>query len=373
MVDDRHTPRTPQGQHVFAAPGRVNLIGEHTDYNGGTCLPIALPHVTTAAATGRDDGRLTATSRQQDGRLEIDLDDIAPGRVTGWSAYVAGVAWALRQEGHALRGADLVIDSQVPVGAGLSSSAALVCSSALALCAVSGIEVAPADLVAPTMRAESEVVGAPTGGMDQTVSLLARPGHALLIDVADHTTRHVPWDPGADGLRLLVIDTRAAHELSDGAYGERRAACEEAAERLGVDVLRLATRDDVEGLTDEVLRRRARHVVTEIDRVVETVAALADRDWFRVGALLAASHASLRDDFEVSCPELDVAVDAAVTAGALGARMTGGGFGGSAIALVREAEADEVGDRVRAAFDAKGWPTPHVLDAPASAGARRLS
>jgi len=357
---------------VFAAPGRVNLIGEHTDYNGGLCLPIALPHATYAAAARRADDRLTVTSVQREDRFESRLDDIAPGAVTGWASYVAGVAWALREAGHDLPGMDLVIDGRVPVGGGLSSSAALVCSAALAMIAAAGEDVPPDDLVSPTMRAESEIAGAPTGGMDQTVSLLGTTEHALLIDFRDHTTRQVGWDPEAAGLTLLVIDTRAAHALVDGGYAARRADCEAAAAQLGLETLRAATPADVDRLDDDRLRRRATHVVTEIARVEQVVEALAVGDWAGVGTVFAASHASMRDDFEISCPELDVVVETAVAQGALGARMTGGGFGGSAIALVRSDGADRIVDSVGAAFGERGWPAPGVLPAPASPGAHRV-
>jgi galactokinase len=222
------------------------------------------------------------------------------------------------------------------------------------------------------MRAESEVVGAPTGGMDQTVSLLAHEGHALLIDFADHSRRHLPFRPEAHGLRLLVVDTRASHELVDGGYGSRREECERAADELGVGTLREASIADLDRIDDELLRRRARHVVSEIARVAEVAASLEEGAWARVGELFIASHASMRDDFEISCAELDAVVDTALAEGALGARMTGGGFGGSAIALVREADADRVVDRVRARFAQQGWEPPVVLAAPASAGARRL-
>ena len=357
---------------VFAAPGRVNLIGEHTDYNGGLCLPIALPHATYAAAARRDDDRLTVVSVQRDDRFESRLDDIAPGAVTGWASYVAGVAWALREAGHDLSGMDLVVDGRVPVGGGLSSSAALVCSAALAMVAAADAEVTAADLVAPTMRAESEVAGAPTGGMDQTVSLLGTADHALLIDFSDHSTRQVRWAPEADGLTLLVVDTRAEHALVDGGYADRRADCEAAAAQLGLESLRAATPGDLDRLDDDRLRRRTRHVVTEIARVEQVVDALAASDWEGVGRGFIASHASMRDDFEISCDELDLVVDTAVAEGALGARMTGGGFGGSAIALVGSGDADRVAARIGAAFAERGWPAPGVLPAPASAGARQV-
>lgn len=357
---------------VFAAPGRVNLIGEHTDYNGGLCLPIALPHATYAAVARRDDDLVTIASRQREDRYQARLGDIAPDGVSGWAAYVAGVAWALREAGHDLPGFDLVVDGRVPLGAGLSSSAALVCSAGLAISEAARLGL-PADaLVAPTMRAEAEVAGAPTGGMDQTVSLLGTAGHALLIDFTAHTNRHVPWDPESAGLSLLVVDTRAEHALVDGGYAERRSDCEQAAAQLGLTSLREASEADLDRLEGERLRRRTRHVVTEIGRVERVVDALAEGDWTRVGELFTESHASMRDDFEISCEELDVVVETALAEGALGARMTGGGFGGSAVALVRSDAAARVIERVATAFADRHWPAPGVVPAPASAGATRV-
>jgi galactokinase len=358
---------------VFAAPGRVNLIGEHTDYNAGLCLPIALPHATYTAVALRDDERLTVASAQQHDRFDRRLADVAPGSVDGWVAYVAGVAWALREAGHDLPGMDLVVDGRVPLGSGLSSSAALICSAALAMCAAAGVDLDRRDLVAATMRAESEVAGAPTGGLDQTVALLGEAGHALLIDFRSHATRTVPWRPLGARLELLVVDTRASHAHSGGGYGSRREECEAAARALGVASLREADTSDLDRLDDDVLRRRVRHVVTEVDRVAATVDALAVDDWGRVGDLFTASHASMRDDFEISCAELDVVVDTALAHGALGARMTGGGFGGSAIALVPADRAGDLADRVAAAFADRGWGAPGVLPAPASAGAHEVA
>ena len=357
---------------VFAAPGRVNLIGEHTDYNAGLCLPIALPHATYTALRRRDDDVLTVASAQQTDAFEARLGDVSPGSVAGWAAYVAGVAWALREAGHRLPGMDLVVDGRVPLGSGLSSSAALICSAALAMCAAADVVPDRQALVRATMRAESEVAGAPTGGLDQTAALLAEAGHALLIDFRDHTTRPVPWRPDDAGLDLLVVDTRASHSHSEGGYGSRREECEAAARALGVTSLREADDADVDRLDDDVLRRRARHVVTEVGRVSGTVDALAAGDWARVGGLFTESHASMRDDFAISCAELDVVVDTSLQHGAVGARMTGGGFGGSAIALVPAARAADVADRVAAAFADRGWPAPGVLPAPASAGAHQV-
>ena len=365
--------RLPDPLGVFAAPGRVNLIGEHTDYNAGLCLPIALPHATYTAVARRDDDRLTVASAQQGDRFDRRLADVAPGSVDGWASYVAGVAWALREAGHDLPGMDLVVDGRVPLGSGLSSSAALICSAALAMCAAAGVDPDRRDLVGATMRAESEVAGAPTGGLDQTVALLGEAGHALLIDFRAHTTRTVPWRPIEAGWELLVVDTRASHAHSGGGYGSRREECEAAARALGVASLREADASDLDRLDDDVLRRRVRHVVTEVERVSATVDALAVDDWGRVGDLFTASHASMRDDFEISCAELDVVVDTALAHGALGARMTGGGFGGSAIALVPADRAADLADRVAAAFADRGWDALGVLPAPASASAHEVA
>jgi galactokinase len=367
--------RAPHG--VFVAPGRVNLIGEHLDYNGGLCLPFALPHATYAAAGVCDDDRLTVRSLQVAEPWTGSLGELGPGSVTGWVAYVGGVVWALREDGIDVPGLDLVVDSRVPLGSGLSSSAALECAVAMAACALAGVAWDGAlkeRVVAACIRAENEVAGAATGGLDQTVAIHAEPEHALLLDFGDGSRRQVPWDPEHAGLTLLVLDTRVHHQLSDGGYGDRRTECETAARELGVD--RLAAVTDLEDaagrLHDEMLLRRTRHVVTENARVADAVVALDAGDPGALGPLFDASHASLRDDFAVSCEELDVACAVAVEAGALGARMTGGGFGGSAIALVPSERADVVAAAVTAAFAERGWRPPGVLPGRPAAGARRL-
>ncbi|WNB86111.1 galactokinase [Cellulomonas sp. ATA003] len=382
---------------VWSAPGRVNLIGEHTDYNGGLCLPIDLPHRTyvalrrtSAAGTpGAADAvvRLASAQEPDAGLWSAPLADTGPGRVDGWPAYAAGVAWALGAAGHTVGGFDAVVDSCVPYGAGLSSSAALECAVAVALDEAFGLGLADDDagrtrLVAACIRAENEVAGAPTGGMDQSASLRARAGHALLLDTLDQSVRHVPFDLAGSGLALLVIDTKAEHRLADGQYAARRTACEAAARQLGVATLREVRPDGLDDalariadadLPADVTRRRVRHVVTEIARV-ETFVALLDAGRVRdVGPVMDASHASLRDDYEVSAPELDVAVDAARAAGALGARMTGGGFGGSAIALVEVGAVDDVAVAVARAFDDAGFHPPAFLVAEASGPASRTA
>jgi galactokinase len=364
----------------FAAPGRVNLIGEHVDYNDGRCLPIALHHATYAAVATRTDGRLHVTSLQQDRPWSGSLDETGPGQVRGWASYVAGVVWALREAGIEVPGMDIVVDSRVPVGAGLSSSAALECSVALGACAAAGMRDEDLDdavrrrLVTACMRAETEVAGAPTGGMDQTVALLAEREHALLIDCEDWSVEQEPWDPARAGLELLVVDTRAHHTLVDGGYESRRRECERAAEQLGVPSLRRV--EDTEAalarLTDPTVRRRARHVLTEIARVAAAVDQLRAEDFVALGRTFDASHVSMRDDFEISCAELDAVVDTAVEHGALGARMTGGGFGGSALALVPQERVGAVMEAISGVFAARSWPAPGFVPAAAGPGARRL-
>jgi galactokinase len=340
----------------------VNLIGEHTDYNAGLVLPVALPHATYASVSPRADRLVRLRSAQRDDAWEGD--DLGPGQVDGWAAYVAGVVWALRESGVEVPGLDICVDSTVPLGAGLSSSAALECSVAVAVAEVVGRKDDPDErgrLVRACMRAETEVAGAPTGGMDQTVALFAEPGAALLIDFDSGVSRPVPLALEAAGLAILVVDTGVSHALTDGGYGSRRDDCEQAVRALGVGSLREATLDQVEGLEDERIRRRARHVVTEIARVSQAVDAIGAGDWAALGSLFADSHASMRDDFEISCPELDVAVGSAVAAGAVGSRMTGGGFGGSAVALVPSDSLDTVTGAVSAAFADQGFKPPTYL------------
>lgn len=370
------------GDGVWAAPGRVNLIGEHVDYNGGLCLPVALPHRTFVSLRRRDDGVVRlVSSLAPESVWTGSVEEIAPGLVSGWVAYAAGPVWALAQDGCAPGGFDAAIDSCVPLGAGLSSSAAIECAVATGLDEVYGLgllatgDAGRARLAAACVRAENEVAGAPTGGMDQAISMRAHAGHALLLDNLDASVEQEPFDLAAEGLELLVIDTRAEHALVDGQYAARRASCHAAAEALGVRTLREVTDLDaaLAALDDDVARRRVRHVVTEIARVVEFTDLLRTGRVREVGPLLDASHESLRVDYEVSCAELDVAVETARAAGALGARMTGGGFGGSAIALVEAGTAPEVASAVVEAFDAQGWGRPGFLIAVAGAGAARVA
>ena len=355
---------------VWCAPGRVNLIGEHVDYAGGLCLPIALPHVTAAAVRRRTDGRVRLSSVGFE-CVDTDLGGLrGPDRTSGWAAYVAGVVWVLDPPG--CEGVDIAIASNVPVGSGLSSSAALESSVALALADLYGLPVdeqGRAALARACVVAENDYVGAPTGGMDQQIALRGRAGHALLLDCADGSVDHIPFGAEEHGLTVLVVDTGTGHRLVDGQYGERRRAVEEATRRLGLSTLRDA--ESVDGLDDPVLRRRARHVITEIARVREAADALRAGRVRDLGPLLDASHRSLRDDFQVSCLELDSAVEAAVAAGALGARMVGGGFGGSAIALCEIPRIAGIEAGVAEAATRRGLPAPAFLRAVPSEGARR--
>jgi galactokinase len=372
------------GAEVWFAPGRANLMGEHTDYNEGFVLPFALAQGVTASAHARDDERLVLWSRQVPGDVvTVSLDSVAPGAVTGWAAYPAGVAWALRAAGYAVRGASVGVDSDLPVGAGVSSSAALECSVALALCSLSGMTVPRQELAAIARRAENEFVGAPTGIIDQSAALLCEEGHALLLDCATLKATQVPFRPAAIGVSALVIDTRVTHALVSGEYAARRAECEAAARLLGVPALGAVT--DLRALSrldDPLLRRRARHVITDSARAREIAAALQGTDGGGasareisafIGKSLVEGHASLRDDFQVSWPQADVAVETAITAGAYGAKMIGGGFGGSVLALAPAGRAEAVRAAVTEAFTARGWTPPEFLDAVPSPAARQIS
>ena len=370
---------------IWSAPGRVNLIGEHTDYNEGFVLPFAIGPRTAVAAARRFDGVLAMASAQFPGRvITVPLTDVGPGAVQGWTAYPTGVAWALReahpQLGGTVAGAglNLYFDSTVPTGSGLSSSAALECAVALALNDLLELGADRADLARACQRAENTVVGAPTGIMDQFASLFGQPGSAVFLDCRAIAGQNVPLALEAAGLEIVLADTRQQHAHAAGGYAERRASCERAARLLGVRALRDVGVGDLEkaaSVLDPETFRRARHVVTEDERVLAAVAALrADllaSDPAALGALLTASHESMRDDFAITTPALDLAVETAIAGGAAGARMTGGGFGGAIIALVAKTRAAQTAEAITSAFARARFAAPRLSTVAPSDGARR--
>ena len=362
----------------WAAPGRVNLIGEHTDYNDGFVLPFALPLRTVVAAAPGPDGRWTVWSELDDEPVEFGTAEAdEPGGVAGWAAYVAGVVWALRAAGHDVPGARLAVASDVPVGSGLSSSAAIESAVLAALVDLGGLDLPAQAWPRLAQRAENDYVGAPTGIMDQSAVIRGRAGHALFLDCRTEEVEQIPFDLDAAGLAVLVIDSRAPHRHADGEYAARRRSCEQGAAALGVAALRDVDVADLDAalarLDDEETRRRVRHVVTENQRVLDTVALLRAGRVRDTGPLLTASHASMRDDFEITVPEIDTAVEAALAAGAYGARMTGGGFGGCVLALVDADAADAVAAAVTEAYAKRGFTAPGTLTVRPAGGVTRLT
>ncbi len=372
-TDRTAVPGQASRQVRWQAPGRINLIGEHTDYNDGFALPLAIPQACTAAVAAVADRSLTVTSAQFPGEVRLDVDGLEP-RTGGWAGYVAGVVAALQARGVDVPGLRVHVDSTVPSGAGLSSSAALSCSVATAVDDLLGLGLSRADLLAVTRSAENDFVGAPTGGMDQLASLNCTADHALFCDMRTLDAEQVPLPLAAHGLALLVVDTRAEHRHADGAYRQRRQSCERAARILGVAALRDVTDLDaaLAALPDDETGPYTRHVVTENRRVLDTVALLRAGRLAEIGPLLSASHASLRDDYRVTIDELDVAAAAAEAAGALGARMTGGGFGGAVIALVPADAVETVTTAVAKAFAEHGFAEPGAFTAVPAAGAHRM-
>jgi len=354
---------------IAEAPGRVNLIGEHIDYSEGFVLPFAIADRTYAAIAARKDGLVRVASHQRRERIfSIDIKDVKPGSKGDWEKYVLGVIWSLGLN----QGIDILVDGNVPAGAGLSSSAALECSVAVGLNELFSLNLSAPELARATQKAENDYVGMPCGIMDQSVSLMGKAGSALLLDCRDLTTEPIPFDVASAGLELLIIDTQAHHALVDGGYAQRRADCESVVAKLGLVSLRHLTVNELEearGQLTEIEYLRARHAVTEISRVMDAVAALRASDFKTLGALINGSHQSLRDDYAVSCPELDAAVSASIAAGALGSRMVGGGFGGSAIALVNQKDIEKVKQSVLAEFEAKRFKKPRFFTSLPSAGA----
>jgi galactokinase len=351
------------------APGRVNLIGEHIDYSEGFVLPFAIADRTYAAISHNKDGLVRIASQQRKNRIfTIDSKDVKPGSAGEWEKYVLGVIWSMGVNS----GVDILVDGHVPSGAGLSSSAALECSVAVALNTLFNLGKSLEEMARATQKAENDYVGMPCGIMDQSVSLMGRKGSALLLDCRDLSTESVPFDVASAGLELLIIDTQAHHALVDGGYAERRASCESVAVKFGIPSMRHLTLDVLQSRKGDISETefiRARHAVTEIQRVKDAVIALRASDFETLGRLINESHNSLRDDYTVSCPELDEAVDASRAAGALGARMVGGGFGGSAIALIKADQIESVKDAIRKAYVAKSFKAPRFFTSLPSAGA----
>ena len=373
---ERTFGRAPTG--VWSSPGRVNLIGEHTDYNDGLVLPFAIDSRARVAAALTDDGIVQVVSAQQDSVVHRHaVAELEPGSAAadGWPAYLLGAIWVLAQDGHRAPGLQLALDSTVPSGAGLSSSAAIECATTLAVSDLLGLALGRVEIARIAQRDENDFVGMPCGLMDQMASAAGTAGHLLFFDVGRDTIDQVPFEPAAHGLTVLVIDTKVKHALTDGEYAKRRASCEQAAAELGISSLRELEVADLPRvaavLSSDQLVRRVRHVVTENARVEETVRLLRAGRIGDIGPQMVASHASLRDDYEVSDPALDLAVDVALAAGALGARMTGGGFGGSAIAVVQIDRVASVTAAVLEAFAAADLTTPVIRSMLPSAGASR--
>jgi galactokinase len=359
---------------LWAAPGRVNLIGEHTDYNDGFVLPFALPQRTVAAVGPAPAGTWSVFSTDAEGEVSFGITE--PGEVTGWAGYLAGVVWALRDAGFEVPGARIALASEVPVGSGLSSSAALESAVLTALVDLGGLDLPVERRPALAQRAENVYVGAPTGILDQSASIRCEEGRALFLDCRSYEVEQIPFDLAAAGLAILVINSNHQHQHVDGEYGARRKSCEAAAAILGVPALRDVSVDDLPAalgkLDDEVMRRRVRHVVTEDQRVLDTVALLRAGRVRDIGPLLTASHASMRDDFEITVDQIDVAVQAALDAGAYGARMTGGGFGGCVLALIDTDRAEATTAAVDAAYAERGFTPATTWIAVAGPGATKL-
>jgi galactokinase len=361
-----------QAAGVWQSPGRVNIIGEHTDYNQGLVLPAAIDVAVTLAAGLRVDGIVRCASLQVPAVVEVSLDEIRPGIAPGWPANVLGTAWALQGAGVPVPGIDIVVDSSLPIGGGLASSAAMAVAFSLAATELVGHDLSMLEIARACQRGEQAIAGAPTGLMDQVAVLAGAPGRAVFLDCRSLAHSLVPFAPTRSGAALLVIDTAVAHDNRARGYRERREQCDQAAEALGVDSLRDSDLDDVSRKLSGTLQRRARHVVSENGRVATVVELLRAGRIAETGRFLNESHVSLRDDFEVSCAELDCAVDCAQRAGAWGARLTGAGFGGSAIALVDRDAQHAVARAVTRGFADRGFAAPHVFAVTTAKGAGRV-
>ena len=358
---------------ISSAPGRVNLIGEHVDFLDGFVLPFAISDATTVAIARNSSNKVRCASIQKKGVVStINCADIAPKSGEAWTRYPIGVLWSLGIN----TGIDILVDGQVPLGAGLSSSAALECAVATAINELFDLGLTLPELALAAQRAENIYVGMPCGIMDQSVSLMATQGNALLLDTRDLSIEQIPFNIVPLGLELLVIDTQVHHALVDGGYAERRASCEKAVADLGITSLRdisisefVARKSEL----DEKTYLRAFHGVTEMQRVLGAVALLKAGDFLGFGEIVTSAHISLRDNYTVSCPELNLAVDTALKFGALGSRMIGGGFGGSAIALIKAKDSELIKNEIKSAFMAARFKSPRFFSALPSAGARIIN
>ena len=355
---------------IASAPGRVNLIGEHVDFLDGFVLPFAISNATTVAIARNTENKIRCASSQKKGAVStIDCANIAPKSGEAWTRYPIGVLWSLGIDS----GLDILVDGQVPLGAGLSSSAALECAVATSINELFNLGLTLPELARAAQRAENIYVGMPCGIMDQSVSLMATQGNALLLDTRDLSIEQIPFDIAPLGLELLVIDTQVHHALVDGGYAERRASCEKAISDLGITSLRDITITDFvakKSELDEKTYLRAFHGVTEMKRVLDAVSLLKAGDFVGFGEIVTAAHISLRDNYTVSCPELNLAVDTALKFGAIGSRMIGGGFGGSAIALIKAKDSELIKNEIKSAFMAARYKSPRFFSALPSAGAK---
>ena len=358
---------------IASAPGRVNLIGEHVDFLDGFVLPFAISDATTVAIAKNSSNKIRCASIQKKGAVStIDCANIAPKSGEAWTRYPIGVLWSLGIE----TGIDILVDGQVPLGAGLSSSAALECAVATAINELFNLGLTLPELARAAQRAENIYVGMPCGIMDQSVSLMATEGNALLLDTRDLSIEQIPFNIAPLGLELLVIDTQVHHALVDGGYAERRASCEKAIADLDITSLRdisisefVARKPEL----DEKTYLRAFHGVTEMKRVLDAVTLLKAGDFVGFGEIVTAAHISLRDNYTVSCPELNLAVDTALKFGALGSRMIGGGFGGSAIALIKAKDSELIKSEIKSGFMKARFKSPRFFSALPSAGARIIN
>jgi galactokinase len=364
---------------IFCAPGRVNLIGEHTDYNEGFVMPAAIDFSTCVAIAARDDRSIVIRSENFSGQTELDLDSLPTRRRRHWSDYPFGVAIKLEEAGHRLKGANLLVQGNVPVGSGLSSSAAIEVATGLALLDNSGVSIEGLELARICQKAENEFVGIRSGLMDQFIACFGRADHAVMLDCQSLESTPLPLPKS---VKLVVCNTMVKHELASSEYNARREECEEGVRILaknlpGVGSLRDVNADGLERFRSqmsEVIYRRCRHVVTENERVLQAAEALRSSNLQTFGKLMGESHQSLRDDYEVSCKELDLMVHFANEAdGVFGARMTGGGFGGCTINLVESAQVDEFKRKVGSSYAQATDHEPEIYVCSAARGAERVA